>query len=724
MPGASWLTGSGSRTRQALAVALVAAFATLAVAPLAADLHDAIGLRVAGPALPVVLVAVDGPLGPAAAVVTAAGARSVVAALPAGHPLLDGVAPEPAGLVADGWGRVRWFRGARLPLPEALGGLARLSVDQLDGGNPAQLAGRDVVLDLADPALGIASLAPGGTAPVDRAALLAVGIGSEAADASLQRMPRGWLVLVAVVGALATAWALGRVRLWLGAALAAGTLVISLALAFPARAAGVELPVEALVGILAVPLLLRLIRTARTALVALDRVTVRLGAHAPDAGQPTGVATRATFLTMLLPDHAVAYWVARPDGAPLRTDVVGDADWPDLEALDGEDLTGPDWAIALISNSGALVGAVGVGRVGGIGPEAPAVLESVAGAALAIADVRAKPPADPFDARLAAIARAVDGALRTSETWRALLEESGLQIGMFEMGGSLLAASGALRSRVPPHAESPLLALLGDLTGLDGYTIAQVLRRVLTNDTPRLVPSLAAGEEVVISRVVHGDRVVGVLVQIHDVNPHRHLDALKSNVILAGSTRLRNTLGLVAGYAEMATATQDPAELAGLMARIRERAFALAAELERSEELARASVGEEPVQPVFLAVAVREACAGLEGERLTLDLPEMESPIAARSGRLIAALGAVIGELVRQGCRVRVHVWPGVEDVRLSVDDDSGGLPENVLQRWLDPGSGSRIGDAVADIQEMGGSIAHSSVPGVGIRLDLSFPLY
>src|SRR5688572_19535175 len=115
-----------------LATCLLAVMLAAVLGPVAAPLHDSVGLLVRGPTLPVVVLEVDGPLGPAAQTALAAGARSVVAALPPGHVHLDGVPPEPLGLTADTAGRIRWFGKHRLPLPEALDGLVHLSVDQLD----------------------------------------------------------------------------------------------------------------------------------------------------------------------------------------------------------------------------------------------------------------------------------------------------------------------------------------------------------------------------------------------------------------------------------------------------------------------------------------------------------------------------------------------------------------------------------------------------------------
>src|SRR5688500_17387531 len=123
-----WLAGGGDGPGRAELVATLAALVALGVAPDTDTLHDLVREAVPSPALPVVVVEVDGPLDAAAAVASAAGARRVVAALPAVHPLLAGVDPEPHGLAADRRGVVRRFGDTRLPLPEALRGLVHVSV--------------------------------------------------------------------------------------------------------------------------------------------------------------------------------------------------------------------------------------------------------------------------------------------------------------------------------------------------------------------------------------------------------------------------------------------------------------------------------------------------------------------------------------------------------------------------------------------------------------------
>src|SRR5688500_3816019 len=125
--------------------------------------------------------------------------------------------------------------------------------------------------------------------------------------------------------------------------------------------------------------------------------------------------------------------------------------------------------------------------------------------------------------------------------------------------------------------------------------------------------------------------------------------------------------------------------------------------------------------------AVREAWNGLpadQRERVELDLPNVETPVAARALPLVRALSVVLGELLGQGSRVRLRVWPELTEVRMSVEDDGGGLPQAILDRWVDPDSGSPIGAAVGEIRAMGGGLRHETFAGAGLRLEFSFPVF
>jgi signal transduction histidine kinase len=240
------------------------------------------------------------------------------------------------------------------------------------------------------------------------------------------------------------------------------------------------------------------------------------------------------------------------------------------------------------------------------------------------------------------------------------------------------------------------------------------------------VPSQDGSEELVLSRVGRGGRISGILVEIHDIRPHVRLDQLKSTVVVASGVRLRNALTSVAGYAEMAR-DADPDQREVLLERVRTRIADAVSELDRAEQLAGTRIGENPIQPVFLPDAVREAATGLDlgrRSRIDLSLPEISTPVAARSGPLVRALGGLFGVLAGQGGRVKIEVWPAEDGMRLSLLDDSGGLPAGMLERMVDPDSPSLAGGAVAEIRDMGASLFQETAAGAGTRLVLAFPYY
>lgn len=710
---AHWLAVDRRRPELAVIVALVALVLALWSRPVGQTLADAVGRRVAGPVLPVVVVEVEGPLGPAAKVASRAGASSVRAALPRGHFLLDGVDPEPDGLAPDRDGVVRRFGGVRLPVPEALGGVARVSVEQLDPSNPSQLAGRDVVLSLA----GVG----------DGAELVAVALGT--GTAGLVEVPLA-VVALAATGLAVVGWAvLSRVPVAVGVLGAVVLGAAAVPVAVGARALGVVLPLEALVPTLGVPVLARLLLATGTSLAALDRIALRLGAPSDEAVQRSGIEARGAMAAMLVTGHAVATWVVGADGRVVRAVLAGDAEWlPSMAELPGAGVAGKGWRVEPVLEDGVVVGAIGVAReAGGVAAEVAEVLRAIAGAPLSVPERRPPVRRDPFLARLGVLADSVDRALKRSDAWRALLGESGLQLGLFELGGDLVAAARALRDRIDPRAPNPLLDLLQQVTSFEPLLLRTVLRRAIAAPTARRLPSRKGDEELVLSRVESGGRVIGLLVQVHDVRLHHKLDELKSTLILAHSARLRNVLGSVAGYADMAMLSEEAAERDQLLERIRERVLASVEDIDRAEALAQTKVGQEPIQPVFLAAAVREATGELpasERSRLEVDLPEVETPVAARAVPLVRALHTVLAELLRQGSHVKVRVWPEVTDVRLLVEDDSGGLPAAVLDRWMDPEAGAPIGAAVGEIRAMGGTLAYASVAGVGTRVEVAFPIF
>jgi len=130
---------------------------------------------------------------------------------------------------------------------------------------------------------------------------------------------------------------------------------------------------------------------------------------------------------------------------------------------------------------------------------------------------------------------------------------------------------------------------------------------------------------------------------------------------------------------------------------------------------------------VFLEDAVQEATTALDPARqaqLEITLPEISTPVSARSAPLVRALGGLLGMLAGQGGRVRVAVWPEDDGMRLALEDDSGGLPAGMLERLVDPESATEAGGAVREIRAMGGTFSRESLAGAGTRLVFAFPYF
>ncbi|MCB9760739.1 MAG: hypothetical protein H6739_12935 [Alphaproteobacteria bacterium] len=274
------------KTAQALALGIAVALGTALGEPLALPAQDLLGRLAPAPDLPAAVVRIDTTPAEAAAAARRAGARSVRMALPEGHPLLDGVAPEGLDLRADARGRLRWDGDRRLPLPEALPGLLRVDAAQLGAGAPAGLLrGRDVVLGWADPAMGPGATAPGVDGVLPRAEVAAIALGAARADAGLTAPP---LPLAAALTGLLTAWfALRARRLTPDRALRRGALLAALmvTVALGARTLGLAAPLLGLVAAALGPAVIRLFTAASRALDTLDHVSLALEQEAAPAAR-------------------------------------------------------------------------------------------------------------------------------------------------------------------------------------------------------------------------------------------------------------------------------------------------------------------------------------------------------------------------------------------------------------------------------------------------------
>ena len=276
----------------AVAAALSGA-ATATGAPLGLPLHDFLGGAIRPRPIPSALITAEGPEDVPGAIAAArsAGAAEVWMALPQGHRWLSDARPDPESLVAGGDGRIRFVRErggdeVRLALPEGLNGVLQLDAAQLGPGTPSGLlAGKDVVIALADEAMGRTVSVPGRAEPVKREAVLAVALGATRAG-GLVALPLP--LAVALVALLAALWqgTLERRRLAVGSAWTLAAALASLGVCAGARRFGVDLPVTGLIFALAMSFVARQVTATTRALHALDDLGLRLGGRGAPRAAP------------------------------------------------------------------------------------------------------------------------------------------------------------------------------------------------------------------------------------------------------------------------------------------------------------------------------------------------------------------------------------------------------------------------------------------------------
>jgi hypothetical protein len=375
-----------------------------------------------------------------------------------------------------------------------------------------------------------------------------------------------------------------------------------------------------------------------------------------------------------------------------------------------------------VTEGGLVVGALGLA-----GPAPPTAAEvqllgAVATAPLDRPERAVAPHSDPITARLQVVFDALDRTLSEMETWRTILGPSGLSLGLFGLGGDVIAASAPLTQQLDPESTNPLAGLLASWTGADPR---QALQRAVSGEEVRL-QTRNGQHEVVLRRLDAPTGPRGLLVQLHDVAPHQRLDQLRADVWSATNARIRNGLFSVAGYADLLT-DSDADEREALLTRLQGRIDGIIAELDKAEGLAATRAGDQPIQPVFLTASVRTAWERLEvvrRSRLRLQVPDISAPIRARAQALEEALESVLRTWSDHGAGAELTVQPEPHAMVLTLVDDSGGLPPGMLDRLLDPRADSALGRGLRALSEMGCTWSASSDAGTGIRVRFDFPYF
>ncbi|MEX0705136.1 MAG: HAMP domain-containing sensor histidine kinase [Nitriliruptoraceae bacterium] len=223
----------------------------------------------------------------------------------------------------------------------------------------------------------------------------------------------------------------------------------------------------------------------------------------------------------------------------------------------------------------------------------------------------------------------------------------------------------------------------------------------------------------------------------------RHAEQMRADFLNGVSHELRTPLTALVGYAETiehrgASLTMiERDEMARRMTVNAERLQRLVLDMidvgRVAEGLGRLDVG--PVDVRALVQAVVDATADPRC-RLDSDPGPVIADVDAR--RVERVVEHLLGNAIRHGIgatRIAAHVWADDETVRLSVEDDGPGLPDELAQRAFDPfvqgeravrGASPGVGLGLALVAEFarlhGGDVTCENAPSRGVRFTVSFP--
>ena len=645
------------------ALSLVAAVLTLTGERMALPAHDLAG-RLRPRVVPAVLLAAEGDFEAARRAAEQAGAAAVLTALPEGHADLGGAAPAPGTLQAGVDGRIRYASGRRLPLPEALDGLVRLRRSQLgDKPPPALLSGKQVVLYADDVWADEHVAAPGHATPVPRAALVAVAAGVEASGVALRPLP---LLLAGICTALVTAsWALFvRRRMPRAASIGTGVGLAGLALvAIAARVVGLDLPFLGMAFGMTAALGLRAGHAVFTALTALDRVTVRLGAPPDDDTVPSALDHLAEMAALYAPDHVVQLWRREPGQTPVlaSTASTGDApaqgiDPPTLTRLPAVPESGETWHVEPVRAAGEVTAAL---VLAGSGPVPPDLVELARG--LARTHDRASAlrtrPLDPVEARASLAALAVRRALDRVDQWDALLGDAQAPLGLFDVAGGQISAGTRMRTLVPEGHPVPLLGLVEQHARLTPKAARLVLQHAAAHGARVPVPDRQPAAELQLQPLRKGDAHLGFLVYEVEHGAPAVLDQVKVAVASILGHHARAALGEIEDELDRLAAEANDQARAALAAELKLAAARAAGLLERAEALVATAADTDAPHAMAPAALVAEAIGllptGLQ-TRIAVQVPTDAPDVLARQEAVVLALTALLDAATRRG-EVALH---------------------------------------------------------------------
>lgn len=290
--------------------------------------------------------------------------------------------------------------------------------------------------------------------------------------------------------------------------------------------------------------------------------------------------------------------------------------------------------------------------------------------------------------------------------------------------GSVLLASGFLGYWIARRGLRPLATLGARMSRVTARSLDQ---RLSSPNAPAEISSLVGSFDAMLDRL---EAAFAVLSQAsaelaHELRTPLHVLRQRLEVAISRTRSAEE-------YREILVSSLDDLER---LRRMTDDMLFLA----RTED-PRSSVDLEPLAIAGELVAVEEfldAAAADAGITLETDAPSDLRVVADRMLVRRALVNLVTNSLrhTPAGGRVRLIAEAGSTGVRVSVEDDGAGIPEELLPRVFDryfrgPGSpadgGHGAGLGLAIVQRImylhGGSVGISSVPGKGTRATLSFP--
>ncbi len=283
-------------------------------------------------------------------------------------------------------------------------------------------------------------------------------------------------------------------------------------------------------------------------------------------------------------------------------------------------------------------------------------------------------------------------------------------------------------------------------------------RALLTPASPQAVVELTVmrddGEQRVVrcahAGVFQGEVLLRDVVIVHDVTRERQVERLKADFIATVSHELRTPVTPIKGYADLLRRRGDqmtPEKRGECLEVISDRASHLARLVEDLLLASRISAteGGSPTQVDMgrddLAALARRACGdfGLDGTRITSDLPDGPIEVSCDPVRVIQVLTNMVGNALKYSTPdspVEVRVLVVGDQAQVVVADRGRGIPADQLEKVFekfhrveDPlrmttgGTGLGLYIARQLAAAMGGTLTCTSTLGVGSVFTFSLPI-